>query len=925
MKKIMLSCLFSVLSLFAFSLASAQLYEEIANLIGLPEYESRAVAANGNYAYVLGRDGSLYQYDISDIFSISTSTDKSPISPPLSVNNGVGLIHYEDLLYAYGSGISIIDIQNPNSPSFKNTVGSNGSVKNAIISKEYLILCEEDIVEVFSLSKPESPNKVSDLFIGGSLYAAAVYKDYLYISTLVGSYSDGNYYLSVIDFSNPEKISLKKSIKFNRLASHMRVIGNNLIISNYARAELWSLNDPLNPSSLDSVSTHGRVCAQIDNDIIFNDKIYRVADSSFELLQVITPSGRCADGYPYGSSVIYGQGKYVLFLANSIDVHVLRSKPFVSTTTTTSTSTTTTSTTSTTTTTTSTTTSTTSSTSTTTTLLLSPSVTTESATANASSATVRGTINPNGSVTTYYFEYGTTSTYDDFTPYRTLESGTTEISLDEYIDGLLSNTTYHYRLVASNGSGKMRYGDDKTFTTSFPEQITDSKAIIVAGGGPYAENNIWEEVEKVAASAYNTLISQGYTKDLVYYLSPNTIHDVDGDGDPEVDADATSVNLAYAIQSWSQDVSQLILYMVGHGGIGEFKIGNTEKVSVQDLDAWLDNAQEGFVEEVVFLYDACHSGSFFSVLSPPPERQRVFAASAESDQDALISGEGLLSFSYLFWSCIRNGDTFYDSFVSAKNALSIAFSERQDSKLEVNWDGKVYDKDDKALALKVKVGLELKSGSEPPSIGSVYSSPKQIRVGDSTVIYARDVEALEGLSNVWAVITPPSTSSIPEGPVVDLPILDLSGGEGSYQGAYGGFNSPGTYNVAVFAQDQKGYLSMPVKTTVTVTDDESCLMVAAGLGINVPCAEYDGTHYGFLLDFYPNPDDPSGFYWKLVMASLTKGTGPDCNSIGPDLRMPMDCVSYNDTQYGFVLRFYPNPYDPSGLYWVMDKSTLIVK
>jgi len=61
------------------------------------------------------------------------------------------------------------------------------------------------------------------------------------------------------------------------------------------------------------------------------------------------------------------------------------------------------------------------------------------------------------------------------------------------------------------------------------------------------------------------------------------------------------------------------------------------------------------------------------------------------------------------------------------------------------------------------------------------------------------------------------------------------------------------------------------------------------------------------------------------MATLTAGEGADCIPIATDLSMPIPCVAYNSTQYGFTLKFYSNPYDPSGLYWKMDMSTLEVK
>ena len=146
-----------------------------------------------------------------------------------------------------------------------------------------------------------------------------------------------------------------------------------------------------------------------------------------------------------------------------------------------------------------------------------------------------------------------------------------------------------------------------------------------------------------------------------------------------------------------------------------------------------------------------------------------------------------------------------------------------------------------------------------------------------------------------------------------------------YSGMYNGFTAEGVYNVAVFARDGKGTLSLPVQTSVTVPASTDCLAVASDLSIRVPCAEYSGNEYGFTLGFYRNPDDPSGYYWNLIMATLTTGEGTDCILFGSDLSMPMSCVSYNGAQYGFTLRFYNNPYDPSGYYWKMDMSTLVVK
>ena len=48
-----------------------------------------------------------------------------------------------------------------------------------------------------------------------------------------------------------------------------------------------------------------------------------------------------------------------------------------------------------------------------------------------------------------------------------------------------------------------------------------------------------------------------------------------------------------------------------------------------------------------------------------------------------------------------------------------------------------------------------------------------------------------------------------------------------------------------------------------------CLTIDNDLGFSVPCAQVGSVQYGFDLDFYNNPNDPFGVYWKLDSSSLT--------------------------------------------------------
>jgi hypothetical protein len=83
------------------------------------------------------------------------------------------------------------------------------------------------------------------------------------------------------------------------------------------------------------------------------------------------------------------------------------------------------------------------------------------------SATLSGSVNPNGVSTAYWFEYGPTTAYGSNTLDADAGSGTGAVAATATLGGLSPATTYHYRLVANN-SGVSTKGADQTFTTASP-------------------------------------------------------------------------------------------------------------------------------------------------------------------------------------------------------------------------------------------------------------------------------------------------------------------------------------------------------------------------------------------------------------------------------------------------------------------------
>ncbi|MGZ4233015.1 MAG: hypothetical protein ACXVUE_19120 [Solirubrobacteraceae bacterium] len=82
-------------------------------------------------------------------------------------------------------------------------------------------------------------------------------------------------------------------------------------------------------------------------------------------------------------------------------------------------------------------------------------------------ATLTGGIYPNGVQTTWWVEYGTSTSYGQHTSTSDVGSGQTLVSLTSTLTGLSPSTTYHYRFVASNSDGTT-YGPDSTLHTAVP-------------------------------------------------------------------------------------------------------------------------------------------------------------------------------------------------------------------------------------------------------------------------------------------------------------------------------------------------------------------------------------------------------------------------------------------------------------------------
>jgi hypothetical protein len=121
-----------------------------------------------------------------------------------------------------------------------------------------------------------------------------------------------------------------------------------------------------------------------------------------------------------------------------------------------------------------------------------PTATTGSASRSASGWTLNGKVNAKDLETSLRFDYGTDAKLvgaQQTAPKS--QTGADDVDVSAAISGLLENTTYYYRIVASNVVGSAE-GEIKSFTTTRPEgvsindadEFTSSQDVLVSVVGP---------------------------------------------------------------------------------------------------------------------------------------------------------------------------------------------------------------------------------------------------------------------------------------------------------------------------------------------------------------------------------------------------------------------------------------------------------
>ncbi len=344
------------------------------------------------------------------------------------------------------------------------------------------------------------------------------------------------------------------------------------------------------------------------------------------------------------------------------------------------------------------------------------------------------------------------------------------------------------------------------------QSASSFKAIIVAGSGPYIAtgyNNVWNPTQTLADRAYKALRLQGYDKDRILYLSADASpKDVDGDGKNDINQLASIDNLQQAITQWAGDVQDVVLYMVGNGGIRFFQLGKESPLSSEQLKSALDTLQKKIPGVVNVVLDSCYSGSFIEPLAAP---KRYVITSTREDRNAIISNDGNNSFSFYFWDQVGlEYGSLSQAFTRARQAMSsqlVGDKQLQDAQLDADGSG-AFAANDKDLISTYCFGT-CQNGhlAVAPVIEGV--APSEDLAGKLTANLR--ITTSKPVVNAWVNIQRPDFH-YPKMVVAQTNNLQVKlNCSGTHcQGDYQNFNLNDDYVLTYYAQDAEGAISQPI-------------------------------------------------------------------------------------------------------------------
>ncbi|NCR00145.1 MAG: hypothetical protein GPJ11_11905, partial [Microcystis aeruginosa L211-101] len=267
----------------------------------------------GNYAYVADYYSGLQIIDISN-----------PATPTLKGNYDTSGYAWDVQIagnYAYVAdyypGLQIIDISNPATPTLKGNYHTSGYAAGVQIVGNYAYVADGYLgLQIIDISNPATPTPKGNYHTSGYAAGVQIAGNYAYVA-------DGYLGLQIIDISNPATPTLKGNYDTSDYAWDVQIVGNYAYVADYySGLQIIDISNPATPTLKGNYHTSGyAVGVQIVGNYAY------VADGylGLQIIDISNPATPTlkgnydTSGWSYGVQVV---GNYA-YVADGDGVQIL--------------------------------------------------------------------------------------------------------------------------------------------------------------------------------------------------------------------------------------------------------------------------------------------------------------------------------------------------------------------------------------------------------------------------------------------------------------------------------------------------------------------------------------------------------------------------------------------------------------------------
>jgi len=258
----------------------------------------------GNYAYVADASSGLQIIDISN-----------PLTPTLKGNyNTSGAAYGVQVVgnYAYiadgDPGLQIIDISNPLTPTFKGNYDTSGTAIDVQVLGNYAYVADDyKGLQIIDISNPLTPTLQGNYDTSGNAWDVQIVGNYAYVA----DYESG---LQIIDISNPLTPTLKGNYDTSGFAFNVQVVGNYAYVADYESGlQIIDISNPLTPTLKGNYDSSGFA---FDVQVVGNYAYVADHESGLQIIDISNPltptlkGNYDTSGYAQGVQVV-GNYAYV--------------------------------------------------------------------------------------------------------------------------------------------------------------------------------------------------------------------------------------------------------------------------------------------------------------------------------------------------------------------------------------------------------------------------------------------------------------------------------------------------------------------------------------------------------------------------------------------------------------------------------------